>query len=193
MKRSMKKPLCAATLALASLALGVLPAVASSLSAGTSVGGFNDYGQQHVGVSVGEEEPPTCIENTTDAVLTLDNTEIAVPGHLGNTTATVTIAAEELHFNPAGTFMLAGDPNGGCEVPGPVPAKLEIAGHCEGLNAVDALYLRVGEVATVTTTSPCGGHIWEFEGSQQPCIPGAPFDPCAIVHEWEGAYEAIPA
>lgn len=186
MKRSIKKTLFAAILTLASLTLGVVPSGASSPSAGTSTGGFNDYGQQHVGPT----PLPTCIVNITDAVLTLDNTEIVVPGHLGDTTATVTIDATELHFSPAGTFS-----DGGCTVPGAVPATLEIPGHCEGLNAVPAEYLRAGEVATVTTTSPCGGHIWEFEGSQQPCFPDGPppVDPCASVPEWDGTYEAIPA
>lgn len=186
MKRSIKKALFAATLALASLALGVLPAVASSLSAGTSEGGFNDYAQEHVGPT----PLPTCIENTENAVLTLDNTEIVVPGHLGGTTATVTIAEGQLRFSPAGTFI-----DGGCTVPGAVPAQLEVTFADGSSCTASAQYLRVGEVASVVTTSPCGGHIWEFEGSQQPCFPDGPppVDPCASVPEWVGTYEAIPA
>lgn len=176
MRSSIKQALVMSVLAISGSVSGINPAGASSPSVGTSEGSFNDYGQADVGLA-----GPQCIENTTDAVLTIENTEVS--GSLGDTTATVTIAAGDLHFNPAGTFI-----DDQCLIPGPVPAMLTVGG-CSP--AVTASYGREGEAAEVISTNSCMGHVWEFEASQQPCVPGAPFDPCPITGEWVGTYQAI--
>lgn len=179
MKRSIKKTLYAATLTLTGVGLAVVPANASSSSAGTSEGGFNEYDQ----VDYSAAPPlPLCIGNASEAILTLDNVD-AITG--AATTATIKIAAGQLFFNPVGTFT-----DSSCTIPGLAPATLQVSGAvtCAG-EPGSASYGREGELGLVTGS--CGDHTWVFEGSQQPCFPGAPFDPCAIGSEWVGTYEQI--
>lgn len=133
---------------------------------------------------------PLCIGNATDAVLTLENTGSLAGGT--NPTAIITIPAGNLFFNPVGTFTDAT-----CTVPafGPTgaPATIEVRSGSTTLCTGAAQYGREGEVGLVTGTCTGGGVTYTlvFDGAQQPCFPGAPFDPCALAPEWVGTYEQI--
>lgn len=191
MKRRIRATLCGAALAFSALGLAAPPAIAAP-AAGTSTGFFNAYDT----VDVSPLAPlPLCVMNTSPAVLTLNN--VALLGNLAgaadaNTTATITMAAGTLFYNPAGTFTDAS-----CTVPaiGPTgaPASMKVT---SGTSSTDlcggsgtATYGRASEVGLVLGS--CAGSTIVFDGAQQPCLTGAPFDPCVLVGEWIGTYEQI--
>jgi hypothetical protein len=178
MKRPIRRALFGATVALSVFGLAAAPA--GALEVGTSAGGFNQFATADVSPLA---PLPLCLQNTDAAVLTINNTPVV---GAGSTTATITIAAGALHFNPGGTFT-----DSSCLVPGLVPATLTITGAvgCSG----SAQYGRVAAQAGLTVSGSCGGQTWVFEASQQPCFPDFPLpDPCAVVGEWVGVYQAIP-
>lgn len=191
MKLTIRTTLSAVALGLSALGLAAAPAIAAP-AAGTTTGYFNAYGT----VDVSPLAPlPLCVKNTEPAILTLNN--VGVLGSLAgaadaNTTATITIPAETLFYNPAGTFTDAT-----CTVPAFGPTGVSGAMVVtSGAGSTDlcggtgtAQYGRASEVGLVLGS--CAGSTIVFDGAQQPCFPGAPFDPCALVPEWVGTYEQL--